>query len=35
LALGIQLASRDGMSQLDLEAVGEDGIDNYCIGKCF
>jgi len=31
----MQLASRVGMSRLDLEAVAEDGIDNYRIGKYF
>ena len=35
LAFGIQLASRDRMSQLDLEAVEEHGIDNYLAGKSF
>ena len=37
LALGVQLASKDGMSWLDLEVVAEDGIDNYQLSgwQCF
>jgi len=34
LVLGIQLASRDGMSRMDLEVVAEDDINNYQVGKC-